>query len=334
MIRLIQLCSPEEGRKVALVQEPFLILLKEVATTYELALRAIKNDLPLEELAESLLSSDSLEYDPIYAGTSTWEVLPSFDHPDDPCKCLVSGTGLTHKSSAMSRNSMHGKESMEDLSDSMRMYIMGTNGGKPRPGEIGVQPEWFYKGNGTILKGHNERLHIPPYSQNGGEEPEIAGIYICDDEGHPHRVGFAMGNEFSDHVMEKENYLYLAPSKIRNCAIGPELVVGKDFESVAGTITISRNSKELWSKEVQSGEENMAHSLANLEYHHFKYENHRLPGMAHVHFFGADAFSFGNGVLLKDGDEMEVHWNDMGRSLKNRLEISVARESLIDIKSL
>ncbi len=52
----------------------------------------------------------------------------------------------------------------------------------------------------------------------------------------------------------------------------------------------------------------MAHSLANLEYHHFKYANHRVPGQAHVHFYGADAFSFGEDVRLQDGDRMEVRW--------------------------
>jgi hypothetical protein len=32
---------------------------------------------------------------------------------------------------------------------------------------------------------------------------------------HPRRVGFALGNEFSDHTLEKKNYLYLAHSKGR-----------------------------------------------------------------------------------------------------------------------
>ena len=66
----------------------------------------------------------------------------------------------------------------------------------------------------------------------------------------------------------------------------------------------------------------MAHSLANLEHHHFKYAAHRVPGQAHVHFFGAAAFSFGAGVQLADGDVMEVAWEELGRPLRNTLRIA------------
>ena len=51
-----------------------------------------------------------------------------------------------------------------------------------------------------------------------------------DRKGHPVRIGFTTANEFSDHVMEKKNYLYLAPSKLRGCAIGPELLIDDFFD--------------------------------------------------------------------------------------------------------
>jgi hypothetical protein len=78
----------------------------------------------------------------------------------------------------------------------------------------------------------------------------------------------------------------------------------------------------------------MAHSLANLEYHHFKYSDHRQPLQAHVHFFGADAFSFGSGVELKTGDEMQVYWEGMGRPLTNPIAIETKKEELIEVKSI
>jgi hypothetical protein len=40
-------------------------------------------------------------------------------------------------------------------------------------------------------------------------------------DGKPYRLGFAVGNEFSDHVMERKNYLYLAHSKLRSCSLWP-----------------------------------------------------------------------------------------------------------------
>ncbi|MEO5996587.1 MAG: hypothetical protein ABIN89_07660, partial [Chitinophagaceae bacterium] len=186
-----------------------------------------------------------------------------------------------------------------------------------------------YKGTGDILRGHGACLEIPAFGNDGGEEPEVAGAYIVDRNGKPWRIGFTTGNEFSDHVMEKKNYLYLAPSKLRNCSIGPELVLTTDFEAVHGTVSITRNGTTAWSKDIQSGEKNMAHSLGNLEHHHFKYAGHRIPLQAHVHFYGADAFSFGEKIQLQEGDLMNVHWEELGRALKNKLQPAHEEERLV-----
>jgi hypothetical protein len=259
--------------------------------------------------------------------------LPSFDCPNSPFNCLVAGTGLTHKNSALNRQMMHVAE-QNSLTDSMKMYQWGLEGGQPSAGSIGCQPEWFYKGTGAVLKGHGHALVVPPYANDGGEEPEIAGVYVVDRNGNPFRVGFTTGNEFSDHIMEKKNYLYLAPSKLRNCSIGPELVLTDNFNDIKGTVKVVRNKVTLWSAAIQTGESNMAHSLENLEYHHFKYADHRLPLQAHVHFFGADAFSFGGGISLQSGDEMLVHWEGMGRPLINEVAIDQTKESAVEIKRL
>ena len=66
----------------------------------------------------------------------------------------------------------------------------------------------------------------PAFAQDGGEEPEMVGLYLIGPDGTPHRLGFALGNEFSDHVTEKFNYLWLAHSKLRQCSFGPELRTG------------------------------------------------------------------------------------------------------------
>jgi hypothetical protein len=229
---------------------------------------------------------------------------------------------------------MH-KETSAEVTDSAKMYEMGLEGGSPVPGTIGVQPEWFYKGDGSILRAHGEELGTPPYGWDGGEEPEIAGAYLVSRTGVPWRVGLMMGNEFSDHRMEKKNYLYLAPSKLRNCAVGPELTVGETaFDDVTGTVSVLRNNTTLWSKQIWTGRKNMCHSVANLEHHHFKYEAHRRPGDAHIHFFGADAFSFGDGIALESGDVMEVSFPPFGRALRNRIKIEEGPEALVSVRTL
>jgi hypothetical protein len=331
--RLVQLIHPELGRKIAKVEEPSLVLLTEIHSIYELALLAIGENQKLSDLVASRMSAEKLDYNKVYDGASAWKLLPSFDHPQHPSACLVSGTGLTHKNSALNRQMMH-QATEQKLTDSMQMYQWGVEGGHPAENKIGVQPEWFYKGTGDVLRAHGEDLHVPCFGNDGGEEPEVAGVYIVDSKGKPWRIGLTTGNEFSDHVMEKKNYLYLAPSKLRNCSIGPELVLSKDFEEVSGMVSISRNKNLVWSSAIKSGEKNMAHSLANLEHHHFKYPGHQLPFQAHVHFYGADAFSFGSQLSLEEGDEMMVSWDGFGRPLKNKLTISKEKEKLERVESI
>src|SRR5208282_3919267 len=274
----------------ALVDEPRLRLLNGVNSIFELAQRAVDSKVSLATLIQRKATGEFLDYDPVYKGKSEWRVLLPIDHPDEPSRCLVSGTGLTHLGSARDRQDMHAIAS-EDLTDSMKMFRWGIAGGRPAAGEIGTPPEWFYKGTGTILRAHNEPLEIPPYAEDGGEEAEIAGIYLIDADGQPHRIGMSSGNEFSDHRFEKKNYLNLAASKLRTCSLGPELALSSEFQSVPGQVAIERAGKVLWTKAIRTGEAEMCHNLRNLEHHHFKFDAHRRPGDVHVHYFGAHSLS-------------------------------------------
>ncbi|MDX2150207.1 MAG: AraD1 family protein [Bryobacteraceae bacterium] len=315
-MRLIQLARHGE-RRLGAVEGGRVRLLADCASVVSLAEAAHAAGASLSRLAQRLLSNELLNYDEIYDGLSAWRILPAADHPSEPARCIVSGTGLTHSSSAKSRNAMHA--SAEELSDSMRVYRWGLEAGRPAEGEIGASPEWFYKGTGTNLRGHLDPLDIPAFAEDGGEEAEIAGVYWIDPSGVPRRLGMAQGNEFSDHRFEQRNYLYLAASKLRSCAIGPELVLDPQFSTVAGRVSIERAGAVLWCREIRSGEEAMCHSLANLEHHHFKFPQHRRPGDVHVHFYGADALSFADQVHLQDGDTMSVAFEGFGRPLRNRV---------------
>jgi hypothetical protein len=326
-LRLIQLQSLSGDARVASVEDHRLRFVSGANSVYDLALVALASKRPLRQVLEDRLSQDTLPYDPVYRLESDWRIMPAFTHPE-PARCLVTGTGLTHKASADNRNAMHDKAA--ELTDSMRMYLSGLDGGRPEPGKIGVAPEWFYKGCGANLRAHGEALVAPSFSSDGGEEPEIAGAYIISDDGVPRRVGMAMANEFSDHVLEKQNYLYLAHSKLRTCAVGPELVLDPDFSHVPGTVSVERGGAVLWSQQISSGESRMSHSLANLEHHHFKYDIHRRPGDVHIHFFGASAFSFGAGVRLQDGDIMSVAFENFGRPLRNPYRIQAGPEKLVE----
>lgn len=334
MKKIVQILDKQGNIKIAKVQEPYLIIIKNYFTVYDLAHFAIQNNLNIVEIIEQNLSDEVLDYDQVYLGKSEYSLILPIHHPIDVRFCMVSGTGLTHKASAENRQKMHDALESNSANDSIKMYQIGVEGGKPENGEIGAQPEWFYKGNGSVLRAHNEVLSVPNYGNDGGEEPEIATIYINDKIGVPHRIGYTIGNEFSDHVMEKKNYLYLAPSKIRNCAIGPELILAEPLKDISGTVSIIRKGQTIWQKDVKTGEDNMCHSLQNLEYHHFKYDNHRIPGDLHIHFLGTQAFSFGAGLVLENDDQMVIDFGKISRPLINYFSLDATKPEKLVINQI
>jgi hypothetical protein len=318
-MHLLQIRTDGGGREVAVIEGDAgqAVVLDGVTSVRELASQAIEAGATLADLARRMKSSR--QADPA-ALLREGRVISPIDHPD-PAHLYVTGTGLTHLGSAESRDSMHRDQIADaDLTDSMRLFLMGREGGKPAPGQTGVQPEWFYKGNGGMIANPGAPLTSPDFALDGGEEPEIAGVYLIGPDGTPFRLGFTLANEFSDHVMERQNYLYLAHSKLRPCAIGPTLRLGPLPADVRGASRILRDGRVVWEREFLTGEDNMAHSIANLEAHHFKYPVFRQPGDIHVHFFGTATLSFTDGVELREGDVFEIGAGPFPLPLANPLK--------------
>ena len=335
-MRLIQLETGPGQLGVGVIDEAGqrVRVLDGVSGTLELAERAISAGVTLEEQAGATSGDRRLDYAGLLADG---RVRSPLHHPD-PAHCLVSGTGLTHLGSAAARDAMHQKlrdrASQGTLTDSMRMFQWGIEGGTPAPGQVGAQPEWFYKGNGSIVVPPQAALDSPDFALDGGEEPELVGLYLIGPKGTPFRLGFAIGNEFSDHVTERSNYLYLAHSKLRCCAIGPELRTGPLPRDLRGTSRIRRDGAVVWEKPFLTGEANMCHTLENLEYHHFKYSAHRRPGDVHLHFLGTATLSFADGIRAQPGDVFEVDLPALGAPLRNVLRIAGAGFSPGGVHSL
>lgn len=315
-MNIVQLIDQRSRRRVGLVDGADIILLTRAARVTELANQAIKAGKRLLPFAKSLASTQTESY---LTALKENRILPPIDH-QDPAHCLITGTGLTHLGSASTRDAMHAKLKVHELTDSLKMFKMGLDGGKPAKGKIGVQPEWFYKGDGSWLVPPGGDLPRPGFALDGGEEPEIAGLYIIDAKGLPRRIGFALGNEYSDHVTERQNYLYLAHSKLRHSAIGPEMVVGALPTHIEGMSRIIRRKEIIWQKPFLTGEANMSHTIANLEHHHFKYEGFRRPGDVHIHYFGTGTLSIADGIQTQDGDIFEISAQPFGAPLRNRMK--------------
>ena len=302
---------------------------KGAGSVHELALAAIAAG---RSLAAEVAARGLGEVVDLVAAAADGRLLLPIMH-SDPAHLHLTGTGLTHLGSAATRDAMHAVDP-DKMTDSMKMFRMGLENGKPAAGQVGAQPEWFYKGNGTMAVAPGKPLVSPGFAGDAGEEPELAGIYIIAPDGTPFRIGFALGNEFSDHVTEKVNYLWLAHSKLRQCSFGPEIRVGDAPSDVRGMSRILRDGKVFWEKPFASGEANMSHTLANLEHHHFKYDLFRQPGDVHVHFFGTATLSVADGVKTQEGDVFEISSPEFGLPLRNPLVQLPATAGMLKVASL
>ena len=333
-MRLVQFLTPTDERRVAQVgDDATLHLLHNTTSVRDLALDAYFLGRSLSELIQERTGDDTADYHTVINEN---RLLLPLDH-SDPAHCYVTGTGLDHLGSAQARNAMHTKLSgdADELTDSMKMFKWGLEGGKPAAGEIGMQPEWFYKGDGSWLVRPGQPLELPAFALDGGEEPELVGLYVIADDGTVLRVGFALGNEYSDHVLEKQNYLYLAHSKLRTSSFGPELLIGAAPADIQGTVRIWRDGSELWSAPFLTGEANMTHTLANIEHHHFKYVRFRRPGDVHVHYFGTGTLSFAAGIQTQSGDIFEVSAPEFGQPLRNPMVAGTpAKPELVAVVTL
>lgn len=322
-MHLIQFEDSKSNRRVGRIDGDSVHAIRNTTTTRVLALDAIAAGVGLRDEVERRGTDNVLDYGALLA---QGKVLPPIDH-DDPAHCVIAGTGLTHLGSAEARSKMHEKVSQDEasLTDTMRLFKWGLAEGKPGPGEVGLQPEWFYKGDGSNIVRPGEAYPVPDFATDHGEEPEVVGLYVIGPNHTPYRLGYAIGNECTDHVMEKKNYLYLAHSKMRACSYGPELYVGELPRHVEGVALIKRGGNVLWQRNFVTGEDNMSHTLANIEYHHFKYDQFVRPGDVHVQFFGTSVASFGDGISVSDGDIFEIHIPVLGRPLINLLGRSTVR---------
>lgn len=297
----------------------------DAPSTRALALDAYRNGHSLVAEVESRLTPETIDIAMLQA---QGRLLVPLDH-DDPAHMTLAITGLTHLGSAEQRDAMHATLQKAELSDSMKMFKLGVEGGKPDAGEVGVQPEWAYKGDGDWLVPPGGTIMRPRFAEGGGEEAEIAGLYVIADDGAVLRLGYALGNEYSDHVLERHNYLYLAHSKLRSSCFGPEMVVGELPVDISGTVTITRSGQTIWSSHFLTGEANMTHTIANLEEHHFKYAGFRRPGDVHVFYFGASVLSFGDGIEIAVGDECSIEAAHFGAALKVGFGLEQADHGII-----
>ena len=110
--------------------------------------------------------------------------------------------------------------------------------------------------------------------------------------------------------------------------------MGKIPDSIEGMSRILRKGQVIWEKPFVTGEANMSHTLANLEYHHFKYDGFRRPGDLHIHYFGTATLSIADNLKTEDGDVFEISAAPFGAPLRNPLKDVKARHQPGGVKAL
>ncbi|MNR26363.1 hypothetical protein D3C85_1435710 [compost metagenome] len=78
----------------------------------------------------------------------------------------------------------------------------------------------------------------------------------------------------------------------------------------------------------------MCHSLANLEFHHFKYTQFLRPGDVHVHYFGTATLSFADGVKTQPGDRFQISLDEFGAPLENGIGESAPPLAIGQVRAL
>ncbi len=323
-LTLSQLRDETGVRRVIVSDEAGSVELAGVQTVYGLVQQAIAAGAGLVEWVQTRERGRRVD---LAAALEAGRLLAPIDHPD-PAHCHLSGVGLSHFGRPEEVEAMRAAGG-EGASDMVRMFLMGLEGGRPASGAAGVQPEWFYKGDGDSLVAPGAELVSPDFALDGGEEPEIAGIYVIGPDGTPLRVGVCLANEFSDHVMKNANYHWVAHSKVRPAALGAELLVGPVPADIRGRVSVLRRDETLWTAPFETGEANMMYSIENLERHLFKYAPFRRPGDVHVHFFGCAMLSHLDGVTPEPGDVFEIAAPPFRLPLRNPLAVASPRQVMV-----
>lgn len=221
--------------------------------------------------------------------------------PHNPLHVFVSGVGHTHVQRV-------GKVVGDGRDESVQL----------------VQPEWFYKGNGIILKTTEETLMVPRGAWSGVEEAELVLVYLVDGEKWPHYIGYTIGNEFSDTDFGKAHRHYFAQSKLLNCSVAPEIVLAAPPSDITIEIEIHRSETLLWRTEVSTGSQKLLFSVPEIEKLLFKHQQFLRPGMMHYLYLGTYKSSYQDGIRLEQGDRIEMRTQELRWSLVNRVNSPLA----------
>ncbi|MGA4846484.1 fumarylacetoacetate (FAA) hydrolase [Streptomyces sp. G5(2025)] len=177
---------------------------------------------------------------------------------------------------------------------------------EPGEDEEFVAPNWFFKGFGSWLKMPEETLVVPENPVALIEEPEMALVYVNDDEGNPHYVGYTFGNDLCDIGLHRQNPGWNPYCKLCDTSMAPWLFLDEPPQSVTGQVTIERDGAPAWEGKFSCGGDSLYFKVKDMADHLFTYPAVRRPGLVNYVLLGADEASFHDGFRIADGDRVTI----------------------------
>ncbi|MBH0779291.1 fumarylacetoacetate (FAA) hydrolase [Nocardia bovistercoris] len=198
----------------------------------------------------------------------------------------------------------------------------------PPHDETNQHAQWFFKGFGSWLRLPGETLTVPSSAVALIEEPEVVLVYVNDDEGRPHYVGYTFGNDLCDIGLHRLNPIYNSYCKLCDTSISPWLFLGEPPESVTGRVAIDRADGLAWEGTFRCGAEALHFPAKGMADNLLSYPALHRPGLVNYLLLGADEASFHDGFRLTHGDRVTIEFASHDVVLENTVRwadrISVA----------
>ncbi|WP_328315733.1 fumarylacetoacetate (FAA) hydrolase [Streptomyces sp. NBC_00388] len=202
--------------------------------------------------------------------------------------------------------------------------FMGTHkkkwGGETAPLGAGfTPPKWFFKGFGDWVRLPGETLNVPARPVALIEEPEVALVYVNDEDGTPHYAGYTFGNDLCDIGLHRENPGYNPYCKLCDTALTPWLFLGAPPRTASGRVTIVRDGATAWEGTFDCGADDLYYRVREMAEHLFSFPAVRRPGLVNYVLLGADEASFHDGFRIADGDRIGIDVKSHGVTFENQV---------------
>ncbi|WP_331746525.1 fumarylacetoacetate (FAA) hydrolase (plasmid) [Streptomyces sp. NBC_00868] len=216
--------------------------------------------------------------------------------------------------------------------DALLTGFMGTHRSKyaddPDPDKEFTPPNWLIKGFGSWVRMPDEPLAAAASTVALLEEPEVALVYVNDEDGTPRYAGYTFANDLNDIGYHLKNPWGWTPySKLCETSMTPWLFLGEPPRTVTGQITIERDGAAAWKGDFSCGADALYHQVEDMVDHLFSYPVMRRPGLVSYVLLGADKASYHDGFRIADGDRVTIDVASHGVVLSNVIEYARRAEA-------